>query len=66
MSTNAPPRECTSCGSDYEPVYDDCPNCGEGFFMPPVSDEPACDQCGESFDEREYECPGCGTSLFPV
>lgn len=63
MSSDAPPGECRNCGAGYDPVYDDCPDCGTGFFMPPVSDEPTCGSCGAPFDEREYECPDCGSSL---
>jgi RNA polymerase subunit RPABC4/transcription elongation factor Spt4 len=56
-------RECRHCGADYKPEYNDCPNCGTGFFMPPVSGERACEDCGEQFAEEEYECPDCGSSF---
>ena len=64
MTSDPPARACENCGTEHEQVYDDCPNCGTGFFMPPVDEGRACEDCGESFADAEYDCPNCGSSLF--
>lgn len=66
---------CISCGTELEPNWKLCPNCGKAINpteLPPQIDTPnvmherACSNCGKPVSKDQVICMNCGIQLKKV